>query len=121
MELRDLNPDERVALAALIEFVVLASGHVTEDEEREIETIVSELGEDEYRKAMDEVDRRFPDEEAARKFLKTITRPEARELIYGAVLEAAMTDTIEGRESQMLEWVAKEWNIQVEYETPPET
>jgi len=120
MELRDLNPDERIALAALLEFVVLASGHVTEDEEREIDDIVEELGEEDYRKAVEEVDRRFPDEEAAQKFLKTITRQEAREVIYGAVLDAAMTDTIEGRESQMLEWVAKEWNIQVEFETPPE-
>ncbi len=120
MELRELNPDERIALAALLEFVVLASGHVTEDEEREIDDIVGELGEDEYRKAVEEVDRRFPDEEAAKKFLKTIKHQEARELIYGAVLEAAMTDTIEGRESQMLEWVAKEWNIEVEFESPPE-
>jgi hypothetical protein len=120
MELRDLNPDERIALAALVEFVVLASGHATEDEEREIDAIVEELGEDEFRKATEEVDKRFPDEEAARKFLKTITRPEARELIYGAVLDAAMTDTIEGRESQMLEWIAKEWDIKVEFESPPE-
>ena len=40
--------------------------------------------------------------------------------IYGAVLDAAMTDTIEGRESQMLEWIAKEWDIKVEFESPPE-
>jgi hypothetical protein len=120
MELRDLNPDERIALAALLEFVVMASGHVTEDEEREIDAIVDELGEDEYRKAVEEVDRRFPDEEAARKFLKSITRQEARELVYGAVLDAAMTDTIEGRESQMLDWIAKEWDIKVEFGSPPE-
>ena len=75
MELRELNADERIALAALIEFEVLASGHVTEDEEREIQAVVDEIGEDVYRKAVEEVDRRFPDEEAAKKFLKTITRP----------------------------------------------
>jgi len=119
MELRELNPDERIALAALIEFVVLASGHATEDEEREIEGIVEQIGEDAYRQAVDEVDRRFPDEEAAKKFLKTITRPEARELIYGAVIEAAITDAVEGRESQMLEWLGKEWNIEVKFDVPP--
>jgi hypothetical protein len=119
MELRELNPEERVALAALIEFVVLASGHVTEDEEREIQEVVREIGEDVYRKAVEEVDRRFPDEEAAKKFLLTITRPEARELIFGAVMGAAMTDTMEGHESTILDWVAKEWKLEVKYEEPP--
>jgi hypothetical protein len=56
MELRDLNPDEKIALAALLEFVVLASGHVTENEEREIDAIVDEIGEDAYRQAVEEVD-----------------------------------------------------------------
>jgi hypothetical protein len=119
MELHDLNPDEKIALAALIEFVMLASGHVTEDEEREIDEIVGEIGEDAYRLAVEQVDQRFPDEEAAKKFLATITRPEARELIYGAVTGAAMTDTIEGRESTILDWVAKEWQLEVKYEEPP--
>jgi hypothetical protein len=119
MELHELSPDEKIALAALIEFVVLASGHVTEDEEREIDEIVEELGEDAYRKAVEEVDQRFSDEEAAKKFLATITRPEARELIFGAVMGAAMTDTIEGHESTILDWVAKEWKLEVKYEEPP--
>jgi aminopeptidase N len=119
MELRDLNADEKVALAALLEFVVLASGTVTEDEEREIDALVEELGEDTYRKAMEEVDRRFQDEESVKTFLKTITRQEARDLIYGTVIEAAMTDRVEGHESKMLEWVANEWKVQVTYEEPP--
>ena len=86
MELRELNADERIALAALIEFVVLASGHVTEDEEREIQAVVDEIGEDAYRQAVEEVDRRFP---------------------------------IEGHESTILDWVAKEWKLEVKYEEPP--
>jgi hypothetical protein len=119
MELRDLNADEKVALAALLEFVILASGTVTEDEEREIDALVEEMGDDAYRRSMEEVDRRFPDEESVKKFLKTITRQEARELIYGTVIEAAMADRVEGRESDMLEWVAAAWNVEVTYEEPP--
>ncbi len=119
MELRDLNADEKVALAALLEFVILASGTVTEDEEREIDALVEEMGDDAYRRAMEEVDRRFPDEESVKKFLKTITRQEARDLIYGTVIEAAMTDRVEGRESDMLEWVANAWDVEVTYEEPP--
>ena len=119
MELADLNQNEQIALAGLLEFVVLASGHVTEDEQNEIDTIVEALGEEKYRKAVEEVDKRFPDEKAFRKFLSTIEREDARELIYGVVIEAAMADTVEGRESALLEWLADEWKVEVTYEEPP--
>lgn len=119
MELRDLNADERLALAALVEFVVMASGHVTEDERQEIDAIVEAMGESAYRAAVAEVDARFADEDAVKAFLKTITRPEARELIYGTIIEAAMADAVEGRESQMLDWLAAEWKIEVTFDQPP--
>ncbi len=119
MELADLNQNEQIALAGLLEFVVLASGHVTEDEQNEIDTIVEALGEEKYRKAVEEVDKRFPDEKAFRKFLSAIEREDARELIYGVVIEAAMADTVEGRESALLEWLAEEWDVEVTYEEPP--
>jgi hypothetical protein len=119
MELADLNKDEQLALAGLLEYVVLASGHVTEDEEAEIDAIVEAIGEENYRTAVEAVDGRFPDEGALKKFLSTITRQEAREVIYGTVIEAAMTDTVEGRESQLLEWLAEAWKVEVKYEEPP--
>jgi uncharacterized tellurite resistance protein B-like protein len=117
--LTDLNKEEQIALAGLLEFVVLASGHVTEDEQAEIDAIVEALGEDAYDAAVAEVDKRFSDEQTLRKFLSTIGRQEAREVIYGTVIEAAMTDTVEGRESALLDWLAGEWNVEVKYEEPP--
>jgi hypothetical protein len=119
MELADLNKEEQIALAGLLEFVVLASGHVTDDEQAEIDAIVEALGEDAYDAAVAEVDKRFSDEQALRKYLSTISRQEAREVIYGTVIEAAMTDTVEGRESELLDWLAGEWNVEVKYEEPP--
>jgi hypothetical protein len=119
MELADLDKDEQLALAGLLEYVVLASGHVTADEQNEIDTIVEALGEDKYRVAVEEVDHRFPDEASLRTFLGTIARQEAREIIYGTVIEAAMTDTVEGRESALLDWLAETWKIEVTYEEPP--
>ncbi len=119
MELADLNQSEQIALAGLLEFVVLASGHVTPDEQFEIDDIVESIGQDNYRRAVDEVDKRFPDEASFRKFLSTIGREEARELIYGVVIDAAMADTVEGRESELLDWLAKEWKVEVKYEEPP--
>lgn len=119
MELAELDQNEKIALAGLLEFVVLASGHVTEDEQNEIDAIVEALGEENYRKAVEEVDKRFPDEKTFRKFLSTVERQDARELIYGVVTEAAMVDTMEGRESALLEWLADEWKVEVTYEEQP--
>jgi len=119
MELADLNKDELLALTGLLEYVVLASGHVTADEQNEIDAIVDALGEDKYRAAVEEVDHRFPDEQSLRTFLGTIQGQEAREIIYGTVIEAAMADTVEGRESPLLEWLAETWKIEVTYEEPP--
>jgi uncharacterized tellurite resistance protein B-like protein len=119
MDLSELNKDEQVALAGLLEFVVMASGHVTEDEEQEIDAIIQALGEDAYRAAVEQVDARFKDESTLRTFLSTIERQDAREVIYGTMIEAAMTDTVEGRESALLDWLAEAWNIEVTYEEPP--
>jgi uncharacterized tellurite resistance protein B-like protein len=119
MELAELNKDEQIALAGLLEFVVLASGHVTEDEEQELDTIIESLGEEAYRAAVEEVDKRFEDEKTLRTFLSTIVRQEAREIIYGTLIDAAMADTVEGRESALLDWLADEWKIEVTYDEPP--
>jgi uncharacterized tellurite resistance protein B-like protein len=120
MELADLNKDEQLALTGLLEYVVLASGHVTQDEQAEIDTIVDAIGEDNYRVAVEEVDRRFPDEATLKNFLTGVTRQEAREVIYGTLIEAAMADTVEGRESDLLTWLAATWQVEVKYEQPPE-
>jgi hypothetical protein len=119
MELADLTRDEEIALAGLLEYVVLASGHVTDDERKEIDAILDALGQEKYQTAVQEVDKRFPDEQSLRGFLRTIERQEAREIIYGTIMEAAMTDTVEGRESALLDWLAGEWKIEVSYEEPP--
>ena len=120
MELKDLDDNETLALAALLKFVVLADGRVTPEEQEEIDMLVEELGEDRYRRAIDQVATRFSDEDALKKFLGTIKRQEARELIFGAIFEAALIDAIEGNESEILDWVGKEWDVEVEYDEPAE-
>ncbi len=118
MELGDLRREERVALVALVELVVESDPAVTEDEVDRVQAIIDEIGEAAYRDAVAEVDERFGDEEELRAFLRTITRQEARELIYEAALEAAIPDVIGSRESQLLEWLAKEWGVALRFEEP---
>lgn len=116
MELRDLNQDERTALVGLIKSVVLSDGHVSEEELEQVEELVDVFGEDAYQQTLDAFEKRFLDEESFRKFLKTIGRQDARELIFGTVLEAAGVEAIENPESDLLDWLAKAWNVTIEIE-----
>jgi hypothetical protein len=118
MELRDLNADERLALVGLVLDVLVSDGKVSDDERDEVAEIVEAFGEPGYRAAVDAFESRFPDEEQFKGFLRGIERQEARELIYGTVLESASADAIAGHESAMLDWLAKAWGVEVKVEEP---
>lgn len=116
MELNELTAEEQVALVALLELVIESNARVSEEEADRIDAVVGAIGEDAYRSAAAEVDRRFDDEQAVRAFVPSITRQEARELIYGTVFEAAITDAVDSHESDLLEWLAGVWNIETQTE-----
>jgi len=118
MELNELTREEQVALVALLELVIESDAGVSESEAEQIDRIVDKIGEDAYRSAAEEADDRFQDEDDLKAFLPTITRQDARECIYEAILEAAIPDAIGVRESELLEWLAQQWNVAVEFEGP---
>jgi hypothetical protein len=120
MELRDLNADERVALVGLLKLVVVSNGNVSEDELEEVQQVADAFGEEAYEGALDAFEARFLDEQSFQTFLRTIGRQEARDLIYGTVLQAAAADAIEGQESEILSWLAEAWNIQVQVVDAPD-
>jgi hypothetical protein len=113
MELSDLTREERVALAALLELVVESNATLSDDELQEVQHVVNAIGDVTYAEAADEAAERFRDEADLKAFLPSITRQEARELIYGAVLEAALPDAMGAHESAILNWLGKEWGIAV--------
>jgi hypothetical protein len=118
MELEDLNQDERTALVGLMKLSVLSDGNVSEEELESVEDLVDAFGEDSYQSTLDAFEKRFSDGDSFKKFLKTIGvgRQDARELIFGTVLEAAGAEAIEGGEAEILDWLAKTWNIKIEIE-----
>ena len=118
MELRDLNQDERTALVGLMKLVVTSDGNVSEEELEHVEDLVDAFGEDGYQRTLDAFEKRFVDAQSFRGFLRTISREEARELIFATVLESAGVDAIEGPEADLLDWLAKTWDVKIEIEEP---
>jgi hypothetical protein len=118
MELEDLNQDERTALVGLMKLSVMSDGNVSEEELEYVEDLVDAFGEDGYQSTLDAFEKRFSDSDGFKKFLKTIGvgRQDARELIFGTVLEAAGTEAIEGGEAELLDWLTKAWDIKIEIE-----
>jgi hypothetical protein len=93
---------------------------VSEEEEGVLADVIEALGPEAYDAAVEKVDEELDGEEALKKFLQRITRPEARELIYGTVLELAISDVMTGSESTLLGWLADTWQIKTEFETQPD-
>ena len=114
MELSELNQDERTALVGLMKVVVLSDGNVSEDEIEHVESLVDAFGEDEYQRTLDAFEKRFLDEAAFREFLRKVGRPDARELIFGTVLESAGEGALDDSETDLLDWLSKTWNIKIE-------
>jgi hypothetical protein len=120
MELRDLNHDQRLGLVALIEAVVPADRRASDEEQDMLAEVVDELGGDDYRSVAAEVDRRFGDEAALKTFLTGLDGDEARELIYGTLLDLAMSDVVSGHEAPLLTWLGRAWELEASFEPDPE-
>ena len=118
MEVPDLAPDERTALVALVEYMVQANANVTDEEAERINSVVHELGPDVYRATVQEVALRLPDELSLKAFLATISRPQAREVIYGTALSVAISDAMRPEERDLLDWLALEWGVRTVFEAP---
>jgi hypothetical protein len=118
MELSDLNQDERTALVGLMKLTVMSDGNVSEEELESVEELVDAFGEGGYQSTLDAFEKRFTDVDSFKKFLKVTGagREDARELIFGTVLEAAGAEAIEGSEAELLDWLGREWDIKIEIE-----
>jgi hypothetical protein len=114
MEISELNQDERTALVGLRKLVVMSDGNVTEDELEHVESLVDAFGEGEYQRTLDAFEKRFTDEASFRTFLRGIGREDARETIFGVVLESAGEGALDGNEADLLDWLSKTWNIKIE-------
>jgi hypothetical protein len=119
MELKDLNPAERVALVALVHRSVLSDNALSEGETEEIKLLAEELGEDSYRAVSIVAEAYVKNLDGLREVLTTITRREARELIYGTLLKISLPETVGAGENVVLDLLTDVWAIRPLYEDFP--
>lgn len=111
MQLTDLHPDELLALVALSRAIVRADGVVSPKEGRMVGRIALAVGEEKYRQAFARAVESYPDEPALKRFLESIQRPEARQLIFDAILDLAVADELQPAELPLLRWLEATWQI----------
>jgi hypothetical protein len=116
MSVDDLSHDERLALVALTELAVISEHNITDNEVAKVDEIVEALGEASFQDLAEEAERRFADRETLKVFLKSITRQEARETIYGTVLSETLADTIPHEQAEFMGWLGAEWNVPITLE-----
>jgi uncharacterized tellurite resistance protein B-like protein len=113
MELRDLSYEDKLVSVALLSFIVSADSAGSADEAEHVAEIADAFG-DEYDELLDKAQKYHETESEFKALVAKVTDQEARELIYGTVMECASEDGFAHKESEFLSWLADEWSIKVE-------
>ena len=113
-----LTADERLALVALIERVLLSERSADEDEADALEAFAEEFGEEEFAALVARAGSDFEDDDRLKAFLGTITDPDARELILGTVVELALVEGVQTGEGEWIGWASEAWNVPVSVAEP---
>jgi hypothetical protein len=113
-----LTADERLALVALIERVLLSERSTDEDEAEALDAFVEEFGEEDYAALVARVDSELEDDDSLKAFLSTIADPDARELILGTVVELALVEGVHTGEAEWIGWTSEAWNVPVSVAEP---
>jgi hypothetical protein len=116
MTIKELSRDEKLALVALTEVAVISDRNITDAEVAQIEAIVDEIGEDLFQELAEEAETRFSERTALKTFLSSITDPDARELIYGTVLNENLANTIPHEQAEFMDWLAAIWDLVIDVE-----
>jgi uncharacterized tellurite resistance protein B-like protein len=113
MNLSDLTDDEKLVLGALIRLMVRADGRFSEEEEQRIQDIGAEIGgSEELWRVVSESAQKYTSEDATRRSIQTVTRPEARAMMYDVLFGVATADMVAPGEQVILDMLRRTWGIQ---------
>ncbi len=110
MTLDDLSHPEQVVRLALVGLMARTDGSVSRDELELLEQIADEIGAQRFDAARDEA-AALPDGAAILRAAASISRQDAREVIFELVYGIAIRDTIATSEAALLNELAALWGL----------
>lgn len=116
----DLEPHERVVLVALLRISVLSDREVSGQEAEQIQAISSEMGLEAFETASIAAEEHGRNVRELCDLIETVERPEAQELIYAALLSAAIKDSVDSGEALILEFMETNWDVEVSFPELPD-
>ncbi len=113
MELSELTADERLALVGLLKAVIQADKTYSKEESIELRKVALKVGEELFNDTVMVARERFKSLAAIKAHAETIKRQPARELIMKTLYEMAVPDELSAEEKALLEWLGKQWGVEV--------
>ncbi|MBC7170780.1 MAG: hypothetical protein H5U40_00045 [Polyangiaceae bacterium] len=111
MTLADLEDDEKLALVALLRFMVRIDGVFSPNEVQALTALSKEIGSAEFWAAMREAQQRIVGAEDLVQVVESVERREVQEWIHATLARMAAIDGLGEAESELLEWVEETWAL----------
>jgi len=111
MDVSGLSETEQTVLLALVGLLARADGRLSQTEMSTLEQLRRALTTERFQQVRDKA-AALSDDEAILNAAGAVTRPEAREAIFGVLYEMAIPDVIDPSEVAVLERVAALWGLE---------
>jgi uncharacterized tellurite resistance protein B-like protein len=111
MDVSGLSESEQTVLLALVGLLARADGRLSQTEVSTLDELRRVLDPERFLRIRDEA-AALADDEAILNAARAVTRPEAREAIFGMLYEMAIPDTIDPSEVAILERIATLWGLE---------
>lgn len=111
MKLSDLEDHELTAFIGLAKQVIRADNVVSDDEKSWLAATAEAIGADRWTWGIRAAQEQFDNADDVREAARACVREEAREAMHAALVGLAGTDEYIIEEAQILDWLAREWDI----------
>lgn len=112
--IKGFNTQEKMALIAILKFIINADGAIMDDELDTFNTVAEEKGFEDFAAVFDEVDKTIHTLDDFKKLIDSVTNQAHRNDILKYAVEIALADiSLKPHEAQILKLIGKEWKIDI--------
>ncbi len=111
MQVTDLDDHELLCLVVLAKYMVHIDGDVSKDELLDLMSLGEVLGMERFQWALDSTEEHWRDPHAVLHMVNSVTRYDAKVLIFVLLEELAKTDGVQMSEEQTLDELRERWRL----------